>query len=155
MLNVFLSWTSQYKDVSQAYAHWVGQRCTVLKGLVAVGVTLGDLGPNQITDVVHISTLAATGPEITFRESIRKGTDMLITSVEAFTNCPFPPYPRLRYGVTLIPSMPELAPHRVFAKSDAVADDQVHCVKDGSPSEPSAMRWDEEFLGSSGFAGSR
>ena len=138
VLTFILNGTAKYKDVSQAYAHWVGQRCTVLKGLVAKGVTLGDLGPNQITDVVYISTLASTGPEITFRKSIRKGTDMLITSVEVCINCPFPPYPRFRYGGTLIPSVPELAPHRVFAGSDAVADDQVHCITNGPASAPSS-----------------
>ena len=82
---------AEYGDVSHApeYAGWVGQRCTVLKGLVAHGVTFHP-GPNEVTDVVHISPRRIGGPEITFERPIHRGTDMLITGVERCVVVPSP-----------------------------------------------------------------
>ena len=74
---------AEYRDVSHEPAHavWVGQRCTILKGLMAHGVTLHP-GPNEITDYVSIGTQGIGGREITFQVPVQKGTDLLITDVE-------------------------------------------------------------------------
>jgi hypothetical protein len=124
---------AEYGDVSHApeYAGWVGQRCTVLKGLVAHGVTFHP-GPNEVTDVVHISPRRIGGPEITFERPIHRGTDMLITGVERCTTCVMFAIGRIQYAVRIIPNLPELAPYPIHAIPDALKPDQVHCVKDGS-----------------------
>ena len=127
---------AEYRDVSHEPDHavWVGQRCTVLKDLVALGVTHHP-GPNKITDVVVISTQGTSGPEITFRRPIHKGVDMLITGVERCTNCRLFAYGRIQYVVTIIPNLRELAPYRVAAEPDVLDPDQVHCAKDVSPAQ--------------------
>ena len=127
---------AEYRDVSDEpdHADWVGQRCTVLKGLAAHGVTLHP-GPNEITDFVHIVRQnVGGGPEITFQVPIHRGMDMLITDVEQCTNCVMFSIGRIRYAVTIIPNLRELAPYRVFADSYTLAPDQVQCVQDASDS---------------------
>ena len=120
-------WRSQWKDVSREPEHAarVGERCTVVKGVRAHGVTM-DLGPNEITDYVTITPLPGIGgPEITFEVLLPKGTVMLVTGVQECWNCPFG---RIRYAVT-VPEVHEMAPYPVFARTEALAADQAHCVK--------------------------
>ena len=127
---------AQYKDVSHEQEHtgWVGQRCTVLKGLRAHGVTADSWPQRGITDYVDITTLPGIGgPEITFTVPIHKGMDMLITRVEQCTTCRLFGFGRIRYAVTVIPKLRELAPYRVFVGTSELAPDQVHCVTNVSP----------------------
>ena len=118
---------SRYKDVSHepGYAERVGQRCTVVKGLRAHGFTV-DLRRKDVTHEVAVTTLPGIGgPEITFKVDIPKGTTIVVTGVRECWNCPFD---RIDYAIR-IPELAELATHRVFARSDALAPDQVQCVK--------------------------
>jgi hypothetical protein len=129
-------WGSQWKDVSREPEHAarVGERCTVVKGLRAHGVTKAP-GPNEheITDYVTITPLPGIGGrEITFEVPLPKGLVMWVTGVHECWNCPFD---RIRYAVT-IAEVRELAPYPVFARTEALAPDQVHCVKDVSPAAP-------------------
>jgi len=128
--------TAEYGDVSHEPGHsaWVGQRCTVLKGLMAHGVTLHP-GPNEVTDYVRIGTQGIGGREIMFQVPIHRGMEIVVRGVERCTNCRLFAFGRIRYAVTIIPNLRELAPYRVFANSYAMEPDQVHCAKDVAPAQ--------------------
>jgi hypothetical protein len=116
---------ARYTDVSREPAHagWVGQRCVVSKGLRAHGFTL-DVGTKNVTHEVDVTMLPGiSGPEITFTTPVPKGTTVIVTSVRECWNCPFG---RVSYGV-MIPEIPELAAHRVFARADALAPGEAQC----------------------------
>ena len=115
----------RYHDVSHRspYADQIGQRCTVLKGLVAHGYTL-DLRRMDLTHEVDVTTLPGIGgPEITFRVPLPKGTTIVINGARNCWSCLFP---RVQYAVT-IPDVAKLSPYRVFAREEVLAPDEVHC----------------------------
>ena len=121
------SCSARYTDISgePAYAGWVGQRCVVVKGLRAHGFTL-DLRRRDVTHEVDVTTLPGIGgPEITFTTPVPKGTTFVVRSVRKCWNCPFD---RISYGIE-IPDIPELVPHKVFARSEALALDEAQCTQ--------------------------
>lgn len=121
---------ARYTDVSQkpGYAERVGQRCTVLRGLRAHGVTLDPSAKEEVTNYVAVTPLPGIGGrEITFDVDVPKGTRILVTGVRSCSNCPFG---RIDYAVE-IPELMKLAPHPVFAYADALAPDQVLCAAGG------------------------
>jgi hypothetical protein len=126
------SCATRYTDVSgePGHAEWVGQRCVVLKGLRAYGFTL-DLRRKDITHEVDVTTLPIGGPETTFKVLIPKGATLVVTSVRKCWNCPFD---RISYGVE-IPDIPELAAHKVFARSEVLGSREVQCTKNSRSME--------------------
>ena len=116
---------ARYRDVSSdpKYAERVGQRCMVLKGLRAHGVTL-DLG-KKLTHEVDVTALPGIGgPEITFTAPAPKGTTINIIGVRKCWNCPFG---RIDYEVN-IPEVRQLAGYHVFAKAETLTPDEVQCT---------------------------
>jgi hypothetical protein len=115
----------RYTDVSHepSHAERVGQRCTVLKGLRAHGFNWDHPDVTHEVDVTPLPGIG--GREITFKVAIPKGTTILVTGVRKCWNCPFGG--RIDYAVK-IQELPELAPHRVFARAEALAPDEVRCA---------------------------
>lgn len=126
---VFIALSScdaRYRDVTgkPAHAALVGQRCIVLKGLLANGFTL-DLRKKDITHEVDVTTLPGIeGPEITFKTHIPKGAAFVVTSVRECWNCPFD---RISYGIE-VRGFPELAAYKVFARSEVLAPQETQCT---------------------------
>lgn len=121
------SCNARYTDVSDEPGHgeWVGQRCVVRNGLRAHGFTL-DLRKRDVTSGVEVTTLPGfSGPEVTFTTSVPKGTTLIVMSVRKCWNCPFD---RISYGV-VIPDIPELTAHKVFARAEALAPQETQCTK--------------------------
>ncbi len=117
---------SRYTDVSREpeYAARVGQRCTVLKGLRGHGYTL-DLRRKDLTHEVDVTPVPGIdGPEITFKVDIPQGTTIVVSGVRKCSNCLFE---KIDYAVS-IPSLPELASHRVFARANALAPAEAKCT---------------------------
>ena len=117
----------RYHDVSHRspYASQIGQRCTVLKGLVAHGYTL-DLRRKDLTHEVNITTLPGVGgSEITFEVSLPKGTTIVLNGARSCWSCLLP---RVQYAVT-VPDVAKLSAYKVFAREEAVAPDEVRCVR--------------------------
>jgi hypothetical protein len=122
-----VSCNAQYTDVSDRprYAEWIGQRCTVLKGLRAHGFTL-DLRRKDVTHEVDVTTLPGiSGPEITFTIPIPIGTTFVVKSVRECWNCAFE---KIDYGVEIL-AIRELAAHKVFARAEALGQEETRCTK--------------------------
>jgi hypothetical protein len=115
---------ARYQDVSSEpkYAKRVGQRCMVLKGLRAHGITL-DLG-KKVTEEVDVTALPGFGgPEVTFTAPVLKGTIINVIGARECWNCPFG---RIDYEVN-IPEVPQLASYHVFARAEDLSSDEVQC----------------------------
>ena len=121
---------ARYRDVSheRRYAERVGQRCTVLKGLIAHGVTWDSRNEDPTEWVTVTPPPGFGGREVTFEVDVPKGTEIWITSVQECLNCPFG---RTRYSVT-IPDLRKLNPYPIFTREESLAADQVQCVKEST-----------------------
>ena len=127
VLSLYGSYGARYTDVShrRPYVDRIGQRCTVLKGLMAHGYTM-DLRRKDLTHAVDVTTLPGVGgPEITFEVPLPKGTTIVIDGARNCWSCLFP---RVQYAVT-VPGVARLAPHRVFAREETLGPDEVSCVR--------------------------
>ena len=115
-------WPVRVRDVPDAPR--IGERCAVLKGLRAHGVyNLG--GSRAHTDVVHITPLRITGPEITFTTSIPRGSELHITRADKCWTCPFS---SVRY-IASVPTIPELDRYPIYIDDEALVPDEVKCSR--------------------------
>ena len=121
------SYGVRFRDVSHRspYAERIGERCTVLKGLMAHGYTL-DLRRKDLTHEVVVTTLPGVGgSEITFDIPLPKGTTIVFNGARNCWSCLFP---RVEYAVT-IPDVAKLSPYSIFAREEALGPDEVSCVR--------------------------
>lgn len=110
------------RDVSDVaeYAERVGQRCTVLKGLVAHGVT--NIDGNHV--LVITTPPGIGGRHVTFQEAVPKGSELVVTRVTECWNCPFD---RITYRLKVESSVPRIAREEGKAGPDVLSPDEVLC----------------------------
>lgn len=112
------------RDVSHqgAYSALVGQRCVVLKGLIAHGVTAID--GNQV--IVVTTPPGIGGRHVTFEEAVPKGSQFVVTRVTECWNCPFD---RITYRLKVENSNPRVAKEEAQANDDILSPEEVSCRK--------------------------
>jgi hypothetical protein len=81
---------AEFDDVSEAPEHRrvVGELCQIQLPLNAHGVTL-NIERNKRTDLIALTTLNLSGPEITFSTRLPAGTTLEIVAIRQCRNCPF------------------------------------------------------------------
>ena len=89
---------AEFDDVSEAPEHRgvVGELCQIQLPPNAHDVTL-NIERNKRTDLIALTTLTLSGPEITFSTRLPAGTTLEIVAIRQCRNCPFDD--RIEYGV--------------------------------------------------------
>jgi hypothetical protein len=117
---------SEYEDVSDnvLYKHVVGSVCQVNYPLNAYGVAL-KLAKEKKTDLVVLSDVRASGPEITFSTFLSAGTLLEVLGVRQCTNCPFDA--RIEYRVRVTPAPEQFTEKPVYMTVAPMASGQLAC----------------------------
>ena len=93
---------SEFDDVSETSEHRqvVGELCKLQSRVNAFGVTL-NIEKNKRTDLIVLTTLNLSGPEITFTTRLPVTSILEVVAVRKCKNCPFEN--RVEYQVRLQP----------------------------------------------------
>ena len=115
-----------YKDVSgeATHRHLIGAVCRVQFPLNAYGVTM-TLEREKKTDLVVLSALRLSGPEITFSTFLDTGTQLQVLAVRQCTNCPFET--RISYQARVTPEPKQFTGKPVYLDAEPMSSGQVEC----------------------------
>jgi hypothetical protein len=119
---------ARYRDVSSepAYRIVVGQTCTLVVDLRAHGVTK-KIEREKKTDFVTIWNPGFSGPERTFLEILKPGTQLKILAARQCTNCPFED--RLEYEVKVIPEPIQFEGKPAYLRAESMSAQHMQCAK--------------------------
>jgi hypothetical protein len=117
---------AEFDDVSATpeYRKVIGELCRVQTSLNAHGVTL-NVERNKKTDVIALTSLNLSGPEITFSTRLFTETKLEIVGVRKCKNCPFED--RIEYRVRSQPMPREFADAPVYMNLQRVAPEAISC----------------------------
>lgn len=117
---------AEFDDVSETPEHRqvVGELCQVQSPLNAYGVTL-NVERNKRTDVIALTSLNLSGPEITFSTHLPAGTTLEIIAVRKCKNCPFDD--RIEYRVQPQPMPKVFSNIPVYMDLQRVAPGAIEC----------------------------
>jgi hypothetical protein len=117
---------AEYEDVSAIPEHRrvIGELCQVLSPLNAHGVT-SNVERHRRTDLIALTTLNLSGPEITFSTRLLPGTILEILAVRKCKNCPFDD--RTQYRVRSQPMPIEFGNVPVYMDLQRVTPDAIAC----------------------------
>ena len=117
---------AEFEDVSAIPEHRrvIGELCQVISPLNAHGVTL-NVERNKKTDVIALTSLNLSGPEITFSTRLFPGTILEILAVQKCKNCPFDD--RIEYRVRSQPMPNEFGNIPVYMDLKYVTPGAISC----------------------------
>ena len=117
---------AEYDDVSRSPEHRevVGELCNVQTSLNAFGVTR-KIEKQKRTDLIVLTTLNLSGPEITFSAKLPPLTKLEVIAVRKCSNCPFES--EVQYQVRVQPMPTSFGSTPTYMSLQRIEPDALQC----------------------------